>query len=220
MRSFSTLVRVAIVWLSVVALLIACGGDGEPSEFVPPAVDDAGSEGGSSGGFNNNTPEGGTTGVNLNCKKLTCADQKIECGPAGDGCGGLIAECGKCGPGLRCGGPGALSKCVSPSIGTGCVPKTCAQLNVGCGQAGDGCGGLLTCGTCQPGEQCGVTGTPSQCVVAQPTGPDGGACIAKTCADYLLEHQDCGPQSDGCGYTIQCGCFTDPVFCCGGGPSK
>src|SRR5207302_654466 len=61
---------------------------------------------------------------------------------------------------------------------------------------------------------------PSQCVTASPTGPDGGACIAKTCADYLAQNKDCGKQSDGCGSTIDCGKCTDPQFCGGGGPSK
>ena len=219
MRSISNLVRIAIVWLVVVIVLVACGS-GDDSTFPAPATGDDAGGGTSSGGFNNETPDSGATGINLNCKPLTCADQKIECGPAGDGCGGLIAECGKCGAGLRCGGPGALSKCVSPSIGTACTPKTCAQVNVTCGLAGDGCGGTLTCGSCLPGQQCGATGKPSQCVTATPTGPDGGACVAKTCADYLLQNKDCGPQSDGCGNTINCGACVDPEFCGGGGPSK
>ena len=156
-----------------------------------------------------------------NCKPLTCEQQGIECGPAGDGCGGLIPDCGKCGSGLRCGGPGKPSQCVKPEVGTGCVPKKCSDLDVSCGQAGDGCGGVLNCGTCPSGQQCGATGLPSQCVAAVPTAPDGGACVKKTCEDYLAEFKNCGEQSDGCGGTIDCGQCTVPgEFCGGGGPSK
>ncbi|MDB4938145.1 MAG: Tryptophan synthase alpha chain [Labilithrix sp.] len=221
MRSIPLSVRLAAVWFVVVALVVACGS-GQESTFQPAPVIDEDAGVGSSGspGFMPGAAEGGVP-TNPNCKPLTCADQKIECGPAGDGCGGLIAECGKCAAGLRCGGPNALSKCVSPSIGTGCVPKTCTDLGVQCGLAGDGCGGTLTCGTCPSGEQCGVTGKPSQCVAATPASADGGACIKKTCADYLLENKDCGTQSDGCGGTVDCGvCTGASEFCGGGGPSK
>ncbi|MDF2691855.1 MAG: Tryptophan synthase alpha chain, partial [Labilithrix sp.] len=165
------------------------------------------------------TPDSGQV-VGSDCKPRTCADQGVECGPAGDGCGGIIDSCGTCGPGLRCGGPNALSKCVSPTIGTACVPKTCAELNVECGQAGDGCGGILTCGTCAAGQQCGAVGSPSRCVAAVPTGPDGGACVKKTCTDYNAQNIDCGVQSDGCGGTTDCGQCIAPAFCGGGGPSK
>ena len=33
--------------------------------------------------------------------------------------------------------------------GTVCTPKTCSQLGINCGPAGDGCGNMLACGTCQ-----------------------------------------------------------------------
>ena len=165
------------------------------------------------------TSDGGVD-PNTGCKPRTCAEQGIECGPAGDGCGGIIPDCGKCGDGLRCGGPNAHSKCVSPNIGTACVAKTCAELDVQCGLAGDGCGGILTCGTCPSGQQCGGPGNPSKCVAAVPTLPDGGACVPKTCADYLAQNMDCGEQSDGCGGVINCGQCTAPEFCGGGGPSK
>ncbi len=210
--------RAAACAVAAVALIVACGSS-EDSTFygVGDGLDGGG---GPTGDFGTEKADASGQPTNVNCKKLTCADQGIECGPAGDGCGGKIDECGKCGAGLRCGGPGAPSKCVSPTVGTGCVPKTCTDLGITCGPAGDGCGGILQCGTCGPGQQCGVTGKPSQCVAATPTGPDGGACIAKTCADYKLENKDCGKQSDGCGNVIDCGGCIDPEFCGGGGPSK
>ena len=200
-------------------LIIACGS--ESSTF--DKGDDTEDGGPPPGSFVTDPPStggDGGPGQNTQCKPLTCADQGIECGPAGDGCGGIIPDCGKCGAGLRCGGPNAHSKCVSPSIGTACVPKTCVDLGVECGLAGDGCGGTLECGTCALGQQCGAVGNPSKCVAAVPTGPDGGACVKKTCADYLAQNMDCGEQSDGCGGTIICGQCADPAFCGGGGPSK
>jgi hypothetical protein len=36
----------------------------------------------------------------------------------------------------------------SASSGGTCVPETCVELGVSCGQAGDGCGGVLHCGAC------------------------------------------------------------------------
>jgi hypothetical protein len=91
--------------------------------------------------------------------------------------------------------PGAAEGGVATN--TNCTKLTCAEEHVECGPAGDGCGGILTCGSCPAGEQCGVTGTPSKCVAATPTAPDGGACVPKTCAAYLLESKNCGTQSNG-----------------------
>jgi hypothetical protein len=91
--------------------------------------------------------------------------------------------------------PGAAEGGVATN--TNCTKLTCAEEHVECGLAGDGCGGILTCGSCPAGEQCGVTGTPSKCVAATPTAPDGGACVPKTCAAYLLESKNCGTQSNG-----------------------
>ncbi len=211
--------RLAVIAFFTTVLLLACGTDGDSVFTTGEGPDGGDGTGSSSGQFNNpGTIDGG--GGTSTCKPRTCAEQGIECGPAGDGCGGLIAECGKCGAGLRCGGPGAPSKCVSPSVGTGCVPKTCAELGIGCGLAGDGCGGLLTCPTCAPGMQCGSNASPSQCVPANPIGADGGACVPKTCDDYKADNKDCGVQSNGCGGTIDCGSCVAPEFCGGGGPSK
>ncbi|MCA9584655.1 MAG: hypothetical protein KC657_04790 [Myxococcales bacterium] len=209
--------RAWVTLVTATSLAIACGSSGD-SVFVEQGPD--GGVAPPSGEFGG-VPDAGAVGADPRaCKPRTCAEQGIECGPAGDGCGGVIPDCGKCGAGLRCGGPNAHSKCVSPNVGTGCVPKTCAEQGIECGMAGDGCGGILTCGTCGAGKQCGATGQPSKCVAAVPTGPDGGACVAKTCADYLAKNMDCGVQSDGCGGTIDCGQCVAPEFCGGGGPSK
>ena len=213
-RAVQVIVAVAVC----TAVLAACGS-GEESSFVDPTGEDSGGIVPPAGNFG---PQGdsGTGQADPRCKPRTCAEQNIKCGPAGDGCGGIIADCGKCGSGEHYDGPGAPSQCVKPSIGTGCVPQTCVSLGVECGLAGDGCGGTLTCGTCGVGKQCGSTASPSKCVSANPTGPDGGACVAKTCANYAAEGKDCGTQSDGCGGTVNCGGCVAPAFCGGGGPSK
>lgn len=96
------------------------------------------------------------------CVPLTCQQQNISCGPAGDGCGGLIKSCGTCSGNQTCGGGGKNGQCGYPDGGK-CAPQTCQQLGIGCGPAGDGCGGLLSCGTCSGSQTCGGGGTPGQC---------------------------------------------------------
>jgi hypothetical protein len=93
------------------------------------------------------------------CTPITCADQNIECGPAGNGCGSLI-QCGSCATGMTCGGGGA-GKCGISTTGM-CMPETCASQNIQCGPAGDGCGNEIQCGNCPTGEICGFS-TPGQC---------------------------------------------------------
>ncbi|HEY3816315.1 MAG TPA: hypothetical protein VGL81_04040 [Polyangiaceae bacterium] len=96
-----------------------------------------------------------------NCTPLTCAQQHIGCGPAGDGCGGQIA-CGSCPGKQTCGGGGVYGQCGYPDAGT-CVPRTCQELGYDCGANGDGCGNVIDCGTCTPPEICGGGNLPSVC---------------------------------------------------------
>ncbi len=95
------------------------------------------------------------------CTPLTCAQQNISCGPAGDGCGGLL-QCGNCVSPQTCGGGGKSGQCGAPDGGP-CAPKTCAQLGFDCGPAGDGCGGLIQCGTCNAPDTCGGGGNGGVC---------------------------------------------------------
>jgi hypothetical protein len=148
---------------------------------------------------------GGTPGVcgegdaNL-CVPLTCAEQGIECGPAGDGCGNLI-QCGECEAGT-CGGGGTPGKCGSPN----CTPVGCGSIQ--CGSVGDGCGGVQSCGTCTPPEVCGGGGTPGVCGLG-----DANACVPLACPPTLK----CGETGDGCGNFIDCGDCSPPATCGGGG---
>lgn len=218
-------VRTALVCSITVVILVACGSSSD-STFSDGTLN--GEEGGvGPAPFVPTNPDGGGVVQPELCKKLTCADQNIKCGPAGDGCGGILQDCGTCPAGERCGGPNAPSQCVKPSVGTGCTPKTCGDQGIECGQAGDGCGGIITCtppgganGQCPLGKQCGSTTSPSKCVDAKPTSADGGACVPKTKAQYNAEGKDCGQQSDLCGGTVDLGNCTAPEFCGGGGASK
>jgi hypothetical protein len=95
------------------------------------------------------------------CVPLTCAQQNITCGPAGDGCGDPIM-CGNCTGKDTCGGGGVFGQCGYPDAGS-CIPRTCAEQGYGCGEQGDGCGGILQCGTCTLPQICGGGGQPSVC---------------------------------------------------------
>jgi hypothetical protein len=139
------------------------------------------------------------------CTPLTCSQQGIGCGPAGDGCGGPL-NCGTCTPPLTCGGGGVRGQCGQPDGGL-CTPQTCSQLGIGCGPAGDGCGGALNCGPCTPPQTCGGGGTPGQC-------GGGGTCTPQTCGQQNIS---CGPAGDGCGGALDCGPCTPPQTCGGGG---
>jgi len=141
------------------------------------------------------------------CRPLTCAQQNIGCGPAGDGCGNTI-QCGPCTAPQTCGGGGQFAQCGGVDAGT-CVPQTCAQQNIGCGPAGDGCGGAINCGPCTPPQTCGGGGTPGQCGFI-----DGGSCTPQTCQELGI---NCGSSGNGCGGTLSCGTCTAPETCGGGG---
>jgi len=136
------------------------------------------------------------------CNKVTCGQQNIGCGAAGDGCGG-VQDCGTCPSGQTCGGGGVPSQCGAPS----CVPKTCADAGISCGPAGDGCGNLLQCGTCPTGQTCGGGGVPGKC-------GSSSSCPAKTCTDQGIS---CGPAGDGCGLLLDCGTCPAGQTCGGGG---
>ena len=209
--------RSVVVALALGALGTAvanCGSE-DGSTFTNGGLEDGGGNASSSGGFvDPNANDGGGNITPTGCQKLTCADLKINCGPAGDGCGGLIESCGTCQGLETCGGGGTPSVCGGTA---GCVPKTCQQLGVECGPTGDGCGGQLDCGVCQAPGICGGGG-PSKCGGGQIDDagtvvlPDGGACVARTTCNA----GECGPAADGCGGLLTCpGCPAGTS--CGGG---
>ena len=66
-------------------------------------------------------------------------------------------------PGGTCNGTGT---CV-----VSCTATSCAAQGANCGIIGDGCGGVLNCGSCPSGQSCGASGIPNVC---------GAACSAST----------------------------------------
>src|SRR5439155_447132 len=94
-----------------------------------------------------------------------------------------------------------------PDSGQGCGLVTCDSAHATCGPIGDGCGGVLHCGTCTLPETCGGGATPSQC------GGHSG-CTPKTCMELGAT---CGAIGDGCGNLLHCGSCTAARDTCGGG---
>ncbi len=191
------------------------GGDGGPGGSGGAndgGGNSAGGSGGTGGAGGSGNGSGGAGGGTFSCNTpLTCADQGFNCGPAGDGCGGLL-NCGTCTAPQSCGaqspgvcGTGNVS---NPDGGTACAPKSCMAQGFNCGPAGDGCGKLLNCGTCTvAGEICGGNNVSGQC--GKPP------CVPKTCADL---DAGCGFQGDGCGgVTANCGICNAPETCGGAG---
>jgi hypothetical protein len=206
------LIAGACVLVGIALAAQACGSS--DSSTFPGAGDDGGVDNTEGGGTGFGTNEGGTTGTG-SCKPLTCKDLGINCGPAGDGCGGKI-ECGTCTAPETCGGGGKPSVCGGTA---GCVKKTCSDLKIDCGPAGDGCGGeITTCGTCKSPEFCGGGGA-SKCGGGSvndagiPVFPDGGTCVART----VCNPNECGPVADGCGGILTCGGCGTGTSCGGGG---
>lgn len=87
------------------------------------------------------------------CDPLTCARLDSNCGLAPDGCGGVL-DCGTCTSPLQCGAGGTPFQCGNPDAGA-CVPLTCSSQGIECGEAADGCGNLVMCGSCTAPETCG-----------------------------------------------------------------
>jgi hypothetical protein len=168
-----------------------CGGLLTCTTCVSPATCGGGGPNRCGTGRDGGVGNGSDGGV---CVPRTCASYPANtCGPQSDGCGGLTTNCSTCpspqfcgggGPGL-CGG--VMSDGSAPSM---CVPKTCAGLGYNCGQAGDGCGGIIgPCGpTCNAPQLCGAGGSPNVCgsnipctgLCQQQVACDGGATTTLT----------------------------------------
>jgi hypothetical protein len=99
-----------------------------------------------------------------------------------------------------------LASCVTPDNGPiTCPPQSCAALGAQCGPQADGCGGIIQCGDCPPGQTCGAGG-PNKCGATP--------CVPLTCTQANAE---CGVIGDGCGNTIDCGPCPTGKSCGGGG---
>jgi hypothetical protein len=152
------------------------------------------------------------------CMPLTCAQLGLMCGPAGDGCGGNL-DCGMCTPPQTCGGGGTPGVCGEPPDGGPmCMPLTCAQQGMNCGSAGDGCGNLLNCGPCPPGQTCGGGGMHGVCGAPNCTKKTCSQVIGVDCTNPMIHC--CGIVGDGCGGTLNCGMCVSPQSCGGGGTAN
>lgn len=111
---------------------------------------------------------------------MECMLQMANCGSVTHSCSGDELDCGECPDGERCVG----NRCEL------CVPRTCEELGLQCGQKSDGCGGKLSCGSCPTYDDDGqvVTCHNNLC------------CTPRSCPDNA-----CGSLSDGCGGTLECG---------------
>jgi hypothetical protein len=126
------------------------------------------------------------------CTPKTCAQQGVQCGQAGDGCGNII-NCPNCPPPQTCGGGGVPSVCGNSA----CTPTPCPAGT--CGTVADGCGGTSVCAPCAAGTTCGGGATPGVC------GAGGGACTKQMCPAPASGSQ-CGSVADGCGGLLSCQC--------------
>ncbi len=168
--TIGVVVAVAVVWAG-------CGASSQQTFTLGDGGQDA-----TIGHDSGNAGEAGAADVPIKlgggdtspkCVPSTCKQLKADCGKVTDPkCGGVV-NCGTCSGGKTCGGGGVHNQCgLSGSGGDSCVKETCASQKISCGQAGNGCGGELSCGVCalpqicggdptKPG-QCGCTGTCSK----------------------------------------------------------
>jgi hypothetical protein len=117
----------------------------------------------------------------------------------------VFAPLPTCGPDVHpgCACSEAAATCVAQGKYCGCAlrecagdpPKSCVDLGIDCGIAGDGLGGILDCGGC---------GARQTCVQNHCVGPDAG-CLPKTCATLGVL---CGNADNGCGGKLDCGSCT------------
>ena len=107
---------------------------------------------------------------------------------------------------LGCGGTLPSEPPSGTLSGAGCQPMTCAERGLDCGVTIDGCGGVLRCGSCGPGEVCGGGGVPNVC--------GERPCTPATCESLA---STCGSVPDGCGGSLACGTCQAPETCGGGG---
>lgn len=204
--------------LAISILSVACSGNPELIDWRDGGSLEGGAgtdgTGGKIGivdlGGGGDSSDGGDSGLGLGCQKDCEAD---ECGPIADGCGSFV-DCGGCKAPETCGGDGVPSRCGGTAA---CTPATCDELEADCGQHPDGCGGVLDCWSdaaksagdepeCEDAGKLCIEGTCEEPVVE---------CTPLTCADLGQEEGVCGPVTDGCGGTLDCGFVCEEDEICG-----
>ncbi len=127
-----------------------------------------------------------------------------KCGAVSDGCSNVIICDGSNG-GVTCGANQACQDSTCTDTISPCVPQKCSDKKHECGQDGDGCGGVLSCGDCETGKVCNFASTGNTCQMPPPPActPVG---IATACTGT------CGKVGDGCGGTYDC--ESSPMTAC------
>ena len=145
------------------------------------------------------------------CELKTCDDYEANCGYVADGCGDVL-YCGDCSASNQaCGGGGVPNQCGGPVQSTENCPalQDCSAQNATCGLTGNGCGGILECGSCSAPETCGGGGVPSQCGFRNPSAGvncgNGTLDLGETCDD--------GNTNSGDGCTADC-LSVEPGYAC------
>jgi hypothetical protein len=152
----------SLFWALVLGLLLASAFGGCSADSGSGIA--GGKPDGSAGSSGDSGKDSGLNLDSSSCTPSTCAELGANCGPVTDPkCGGIV-QCGTCPAGQTCGGGGVHDTCGSGSNPDACAPLTCADQGLGCGQAGDGCGGTLDCGSCNAPQTCGGDpANPGQC---------------------------------------------------------
>lgn len=139
----------------------------------------------------------------VSCQNVSCADLGYECGQAWLGCGPITnkTDCGTCSSGV-CNEAFHICEpnCV-PGTAIDICAKAKAAKGVECGYISDGCGGLVDCGGCPAGEQCGVYGIANRCDPIE------------TRDECTALGYECGTISSICGGTVKCGDCPNGLVC-------
>lgn len=148
-------IGLALVWAGCGSTAGSGFGDGGVDAGLD-ATTDATLTGDAAGDTGKPIKLGGGDSGGSKCKPSTCSQLKATCGAVTDTkCGGIV-QCGSCTSPKTCGGGGVPNQCGTVSGGgDACVKQTCASQKITCGQAGDGCGGVLQCGGCTSPQTCG-----------------------------------------------------------------
>jgi hypothetical protein len=99
---------------------------------------------------------------------FACGTQPAGCAVIGNKCT-MTSDCCGASTGISCIDGYCALPAPPPHDAGGCMPTTCEKLDINCGPAGDGCGGLLECGTCVAPLTCGGGGMAGVC--GEMTGP-------------------------------------------------
>lgn len=161
------------------------------------------------------------------CAAVTCEDLGFQCGMAWLGCGNPqvdtdLTDCGACPDDQVCNGafhicePTCTPPATTDEINTYCAAKK-TERGVECGYITDGCGGLVFCGECGPGEKCGQRGVANRCepdetpVECQALGKECGTLTSK-CDAQVISCGDC-PEGEVCNENGLCGPPCQPKIC-------